>query len=451
MVKLTFYGGVNEIGGNKILVQDKNTKVFFDFGQSFAFGEEFFTSWLQPRSLNGLGDYFEFGLLPKISGLYSKEMLVSTNLAYTEPEIDCVFLSHAHFDHITHIEFLDPAIPVCMGVGTKLFMESMEETGYFADYGEHPCNKFRTGHKVKIDNLTVEPIAVDHSIPAAYGFIINTSEGAVVYTGDLRRHGPRKDLTENFLEKAKEVEATALICEGTRMAVRETRQNHSEPQVKQISDNIVASTDKAVFTMRASRDIDRFNSFFEVARKNNRKIVITPKTAYLLTKLLNDQHLAVPDPLKDDSILVYYKKKKSGTYDQKDYFPWERKFMDKMVDGKYVHKNQSTLVMDLDFYQFAELVDIKPKAGSEFIHSMSEPFSEEDIEDQVMHNWLDHFKMHFHQVHASGHMSKEQLIEMVKYIQPKQAFPVHTENQQLFKTLCSNMQTIEQGKEYELK
>jgi len=362
-----------------------------------------------------------------------------------------VFLSHAHFDHITHIEFLDPAIPVCMGVGTKLFMESMEETGFFADYGVHPCNKFRTGHKIKIGDLTVEPIAVDHSIPAAYGFIIHTSEGTVVYTGDLRRHGPRKDLTENFIEKAKEAEPTALICEGTRMAERETRQNYSEPQVAQISDKIVKATDKAVFTMHASRDIDRFKSFYEVAKKNNRKMVITPKTAYLLTKLLNDEHLAVPDPLKDDSIRVYYKKKKSGTYSEKDYFPWERKFMDRMVDCKYVQKNQGKLIMDLDFFQFAELIDIKTEAGSEFIHSMSEPFSEEDIEDQVMHNWLDHFKMNFHQVHASGHMSKEQLIEMVKEIQPKNAFPVHTENQQLFKTFCSNMQTIEQGKTYEMK
>ena len=81
---------------------------------------------------------------------------------------------------------------------------------------------------------------------------------------------------------------------------------------------------------------------------------------------------------------------------------------------------------------------------------MSEPFSEEDIEDQVMHNWIDHFKMQFHQVHASGLMSKDQLVEMVDEITPKRAFPVHTENQNLFKTYCNNMQTIEQGKEYEL-
>jgi ribonuclease J len=185
-----------------------------------------------------------------------------------------------------------------------------------------------------------------------------------------------------------------------------------------------------------------------VAKKNDRKMVITPKTAYLLTKLLGDEHLPVPDPLKDDCIRVYYKKKKSGTYDEKDYFVWERKFMDKMVGSNYVHKNQRKLIMDLDFFQFAELIDIKPVPGSEFIHSMSEPFSEEDIEDQVMHNWLDHFKLHFHQVHASGHISKEQLVKMVKEIQPKEAFAVHTENQKLFKTYCSNMQIIEAGKEY---
>jgi ribonuclease J len=68
MVKLIFYGG-----GNKIHLEDKGTKIFLDFGQSFTFGSEFFASWLQPRGINGLGDYFEFNLLPKISGLYSKE------------------------------------------------------------------------------------------------------------------------------------------------------------------------------------------------------------------------------------------------------------------------------------------------------------------------------------------------------------------------------------------
>ena len=124
--------------------------------------------------------------------------------------------------------------------------------------------------------------------------------------------------------------------------------------------------------------------------------------------------------------------------------------MNKMVTPKFVHENQGKLVMDLDFYQFAELIDIKPSPSSHFIHSMSEPYSEEDIEDQVMHNWLDHFKLQFHQLHASGHLNREQLTSLINYIEPKRIFPIHTENQQLFKKISSNVQAIRYGKEYTL-
>lgn len=451
MVKLTFYGGVNEIGGNKILLQDKKTRVMLDFGQSFTFGADYFAGYLSPRSVNGLGDYLAFDLLPRLEGLYSKEMLTHCDLPYCKPKIDAVFISHAHFDHINHLRFLDPAIPVYLGYGTKLFMECMEETGYSCNYGDHDFYQFRTGDKIKVGSLTVEPVHVDHSIPAAYGFIIETSKGNIVYTGDLRRHGPRSDLTEDFIERAKAADPVAMICEGTRMATSENRQDIGEPDVKKYAQQVIAGTDKIVFASHYSRDIDRFNSFYKATKKAKRKLVITPKTAYLLTKLQDDKHLKVPDPMKDDNLLVYYKRKKSGSYDDKDYFLWERAFMDKMATYDYVRKHQKDLVMDLYFYQFTELIDIRPQPGSHFIHSMSEPFSEEDIEDQVMHNWINHFQLLFHQMHASGHMNKEQLAEMVNYIKPKTLFPVHTENQLLFKTYYSSVQTIAPRQEYEIR
>jgi len=64
---------------------------------------------------------------------------------------------------------------------------------------------------------------------------------------------------------------------------------------------------------------------------------------------------------------------------------------------------------------------------------MSEPYIEEDIEDQVIHNWLDHFEMQFHQLHAYRHMNKQQITGPINYIKPKRIFPIHTENQQLSK------------------
>jgi ribonuclease J len=448
MTKLRFYGGVNEIGGNKILVEDKGTKIFFDFGQSFNFGDKYFTGWLSPRAINGLGDHFEFGLLPKIPGLYAEQQLASTDLPYQEPDIDAIFLSHAHFDHVAHVCFVDPKIPVYRGAGTKLFMESMEDTSSFCDYREHDYRTFRTGKKINIDNIAVEPVHTDHSIPAAYGFIIHTSDSVIAYTGDFRLHGTRKDLSEDFIRKAKESCPDALICEGTRMALQEKRQNYSEQQVEDKSNQIVASTDKIVFTTHYSRDIDRFRSFYNVAVKNGRKLVISPKNAYLLSKLIEDEHLDIPDPSKDKHILVYYKRKKSGTYNDSDYFQWERQFMDKMVNAEYVHENQKKLIMDLDFLQFGELIDIKPQRGSPFVHSMSEPFSEEDIEDEIMHNWLDHFGMRFHQLHASGHLSGGQIGQVVKEIDAEKVFPVHTEGATLFKKMSKNVQLPKLEKAY---
>jgi ribonuclease J len=110
-VNITFYGGVNEIGGNKILLEDRDTKIFLDFGESFTCDNEYFVDWLQPRAVAGLKDYFEFGLVPKLKGLYSRDALRFTDLKYEEPKFDAVFLSHAHYDHIAHLAFVDERVP----------------------------------------------------------------------------------------------------------------------------------------------------------------------------------------------------------------------------------------------------------------------------------------------------------------------------------------------------
>ncbi len=444
---LTFYGGVNEIGGNKVLLKDKDTQVFLDFGQSFTMGAEYFTGWLGPRAINGLGDYFEFNLLPKIKGIYGKDQLAFTDLSYTKPKINAVFLSHAHVDHMGHIVFLDEKIPTYCGYGTKIFIKSMEETSS-VDFGEHPYETFRTGDKIRIGHLVVEPVHVDHSIPASYGFIIHTSKGAIVYTGDLRAHGPRKGMTKEFVEKACESEPIAIISEGTRIGETGQRRNYSELEVKKLSNEIICATNKIVFVTHYGRDTDRFRTFYNVAKSSDRKFIISPKNAHLLSRLVEDKRLHLPDPMKDENILVYYKRKKTGSFLETDYYVWEREFMHKMVTHEFVHKHQSEIVMDLDFYQFAELIDIWPDSGSHFIHSMSEPFSEEDIEDAIMHNWLNHFKIKFHQLHASGHLNRHQLTALINYIKPKRVFPIHTEKPELFKKISKNVQLVKYGRKY---
>ena len=46
MASLTFYGGVKEIGGNKILLEDGDSRVFLDFGLGFSRRSMFFEEFL---------------------------------------------------------------------------------------------------------------------------------------------------------------------------------------------------------------------------------------------------------------------------------------------------------------------------------------------------------------------------------------------------------------------
>jgi ribonuclease J len=447
MVKLSFFGGINEIGGNKILLEDKDARVFLDFGLSFASMDEYFCGYLCPRSVNGAGDYLEFGLLPNLKGLYSKEMIRNTKIKYKEPLFDAVVLSHAHMDHIGYLPFIHEEIPVYCGECTKTIIDTMQESSRI-NLGEHDYRTFRTGKKFVLGKLEIEPIHVDHSIPGAYGFIINTSNGTIIYTGDLRLHGPASQMTNDFAESAAEHEPIAMISEGTRVCKSEKRTVcNSEADVKNKCNEVVANTSKLAIATFYSKDIDRLRTFYQVAKENDRELVIPLRKAHLLSMLRNDPRLEIPDVQRDDTIRFYMKRKKTGEYVETDYYKWERPLLNKAVAYDYIRKNQEKVLLNLDLTEFTELIDIKPSSSGHFIHSMSEPFSEEDINKDVMHRWLEHFGLEFHQIHASGHCSKRHLEKIVNKIKPKQIIPVHTEHPEIFRQLFKNIKVVIPQKE----
>jgi ribonuclease J len=452
MVGLRFFGGVGEIGGNKILLEDGDTRVWLDFGKSFVSGADYYTGYLAPRGIMGLKDYLEFDLLPRLEGLYSEEMLGETEIRYGKPRFDGIIISHAHGDHVGHLGFVDPQIPVYTGAGTRLFMEAADETS-LNRLGDHAYSTFRTGAKLVVGSLEVYPIHVDHSIPGAYGFIIQTSEGPLVYTGDMRAHGPKAEMTEEFIEAAAEARPKAMITEGTRVTPDDHRQNLSEQQVYNgIAEvcNKPRNKKRLIIYTHGPRDLDRLRTFYTAAAVSGRKIVVSPKTAHLLSKLVHDEHLDLPDPSRDDNIAVYYRRKKSGSYDESDYYRWERPFLDRMVTPSELNKDPSKYMVNIDFTGLTELIDIRPERGTPFIYSMSEHFAEDDDEGTVLRNWIDHFGLEYVQLHASGHISRGELSDAVARINPRRLFPVHTEHPKIFKEIHGGTVLPEKGKTYSL-
>ena len=130
MTSITFHGGVNDIGGNKFLVEDKGTRILMDFGMSFTDEGKFFSQFMNARTSNSLADLFELGILPNIPGMYRRDYTRHMGLGGDEKTtIDAVLLTHAHVDHCKYISLLRPEIPIYCSEASKLIMQNYDETG----------------------------------------------------------------------------------------------------------------------------------------------------------------------------------------------------------------------------------------------------------------------------------------------------------------------------------
>ena len=418
--KVVFYGGVGEIGGNKILVEEGDTRVFMDFGKSFAARRSYFSDpFIAPKRLE---DLITLGVIPDLKGLYvnSEECL-----------FDCVLLSHAHSDHSGYISLLNRGVRVYCGEATKRILDVYRVTGrrtLETDLSGLEITSFKTGDVLSVGSLEVRPVHVDHSTPGSYGFIVRGSK-TVVYTGDFRVHGTRPDLTEDFVREASEESVDLLLVEGTNIFDVEIS---SEEEVCRKLLTCVEKCRRLVVAYFSLTDVDRLKSFIRVAEDTGRSLVITPKHAKVLEGL---QELKIDIPPLTSGKFKVYRRRKSR--EEK----WEKEVFEKYeaFDSSEVSKRQEEVILVLPTVMIRELLEIKPREGSIYVLSSSEPFTEEqEIEFERLINWVKRFRMPMYRVHCSGHASPHDIVEVVKRIKPREVGVVHSEHPEVLASLISS-------------
>ncbi|MBT8172137.1 MBL fold metallo-hydrolase [Candidatus Bathyarchaeota archaeon] len=464
-MKIEIFGGKDEIGGNKILLEHKNTRIFLDFGMSFKQASQYFSEFLQPRKCAGLADFFELGLLPDIEGLYRGDYLRQMGREEEKRRIDALFLSHAHADHANYIHFMRFDIPIYCTRISKTILQCLEETGSnsLSDFIT-ACEAFqfyenkkgglsrvtrrnkefvhkrdfrimKPETKITIKDLEIEMMPVDHSLPGACGFIVYSDEGNLVYTGDIRFHGSKSYNSKKFVEKAKSVKPKWLLCEGTRI---DSTKKDSEESVKERIRELISNSKGLVFIEHPARDLDRINSIFQSVKANNRVFVVNLKLAYLLAALGDDS------PFSLDDIKILIARKSWGLicrpgFDcklvEKDYSIWERDFINRRnsITFEDLSKDPRRYVVSMNIWEMNQLTDIRPN-NAIWIKSSCDPFCDEmEIDEERKNNWLAHFNIEKYSTHASGHASGEEIMKMIKEIRPEILIPIHTENAKLFR------------------
>jgi ribonuclease J len=417
VARVSVLGGVGEIGGNKILVEDKDARVMLDFGMSISQRARFFADpYVSPRRPESL---LSLGIIPKIDGVYSWDA--------AERKVDAILLSHAHLDHYGYLSMVHRGVPVHCGETTERLMAAITETkraSFETDYRGLAFKTFRSGASVRVGSMTFRPVHVDHSIPGAYGFVAETSTGSFVYTGDLRAHGRASHLTKDFARAAAESDARLLLTEATNMVGGSVS---SEDEVAHKLETVIREAKGLVMASFSGMDTDRLTSFHKAAGAADRKLAISMRQAYLISVLDGERIDGLPK-LAGSDVVIYRRNKKR-------YEKWEEEVSAKaeVITADDLMASPRRYVVATSLSDMEGMVGIKPSSGSVYILSSSEPYNEEmELDMQRLIEWLDFYGMPLYHIHVSGHIMPQQLRTLVSGIGAKRVAPIHTEHPELF-------------------
>jgi len=160
-VEVTFLGGLGSIGRNMATIEVDGRVAIVDCGVLFPDAEHLGVDLILPdwRWLTARGD-----------------------------DVEAVFLTHGHLDHIGALPYLlrdlGRSLPV---YGTRLtlaFVASILRE--WPDIAAPDLREIVPGSTVEHAPFTVEVVQVSHSIPDGCAFAFTTPHGTIVHTGDIK-------------------------------------------------------------------------------------------------------------------------------------------------------------------------------------------------------------------------------------------------------------------------
>lgn len=251
-VKITFLGGVGEIGKNMTAIEYENEIIVIDAGLTFP-GEE----------LPGVDI-----VIPDISYLIANK-----------DKVKAVILTHGHEDHIGALPFVLGQVNVPI-YGSRLTLALVESKMKEFEKIKYKAISVKPKNVLKLGSFTIEFIKVSHSIAGALALCITTPAGNIVHTGDFKIDfepidGVMTDLAR-FGELGKRG-VKLLLCESTNVCRK--GYSMSERSVGRTLDEIFEKNpSKRLFVATFASNIHRMQQILDLAEKHKRKVAFTGRS-----------------------------------------------------------------------------------------------------------------------------------------------------------------------------
>ena len=367
-MNIIIHRGTHQIGGSAIEISTASTRIILDFGNELSLDEKY-----TPIDLD-------------IGG-------VTKGI----PDCDGIVISHYHMDHLGQLTSVLPEVPLYMGELSKevavISTEYQDKNLYLRLLG---ANTFRGGEAFTIGDIRIRPLVIDHSAADSYMFVIEAEGKHVLYTGDFRMHGLRHHILDQLVNTYIG-EVDVLITEGTSLS-RDADKYISEAAVL---DDIFSyiQDGKYVFIMCSSTNIDRIMGIWQ-NMPTDKVLICDAYQKRILDTVINNVYYESSLYRRHDNPLVLSKG------------PYPKYYM----DHGFV-----SLVRGTEY--FISQIKEFPKDDVRIIYSMWTGYIEENL---ALKTLLETYPTYI--CHASGHVSKDDLIKFIELVNPDAIIPIHTDN-----------------------
>lgn len=182
-MRVCIHRGTQEVGGNCIEIESAGKRIVLDVGLPLETEDSEVS-------------------LPPVKGFREQE-----------PSLLGVVISHPHQDHYGLAKYLLPGTPMILGAAAERILKA---ASLFTPAGVEFQQARHLEHRIplSVGPFTLTPFLNDHSAYDAYSLLIEADGRRLFYSGDLRGHGRKARIFQQFL-KNPPTDIEVLLMEGT--------------------------------------------------------------------------------------------------------------------------------------------------------------------------------------------------------------------------------------------
>ena len=345
--------------------------------------------------------------------------LICADPSYLEGEqIDAIFLTHAHEDHIGALGLLLGRLGSAPMYATpftaELIRNKLEERGWV----DADLTELALGSKVSIGPFELQYVTLTHSIPEPNAIAIKTPLGTILHTGDWKID-PDPVLGDTFddasLSALGDDGILAMVCDSTNVFLE--GESGSEGTVREALTELIASLEGRIAVTTFASNVARVATVLHAAEQAGRSVCLVGRSMHritdaakavgILSKSIRFVDEAEAGFLPPENLLYLC----TGSQGE------PRAALSRIARNDHRH----VVLGEGDTVIFSSRVI--PGNESD-IYAMQNALAERGV--RIITD-----KLTEDPIHVSGHPCRDELRRMYQWVRPKVAVPVHGERRHI--------------------